>query len=280
MHQVCEVREAAIRITDRPVVQLRLHRVYPRLRLGEARPRRAGVHQRPPHAVWMLRTRWTPSPCGRLSRPRTTTGPPPQPITIGGRCTVPAGRGYPSGSGSDGLVPMFTTRPIDGVGAQFCPCSFATGTPQSFPLASVPAVLTVSGVPHAALVVGVRCNPAHVHQVGAGNVLEERSVTGSSRTPFRLACRTHPVWQCRGVPSLSRLLPPSRPISAGQAASSFNRSLRRTTGGVLSSPLGLTAPHGAQYHHIMRSYLKDPDAMRDHLTARSVKLPAQALHTG
>jgi len=76
--------------------------------------------------------------------------------------------------------------------------------------------------------------------------LEGRSGAGSSRTPFRLACRTHPVWQCRGVPSLSRLLPPSQPISAGQAASSFSRSLRRTTGGVLSSPHGLTAPHGAR----------------------------------
>ena len=42
--------------------------------------------------------------------------------------------------------------------------------------------------------------------------------------------------------------------------------------------------HGAnlidEYHHIMRSYLKDPEVMRDHLTARGVKLPAQALHTG
>jgi hypothetical protein len=35
-----------------------------------------------------------------------------------------------------------------------------------------------------------------------------------------------------------------------------------------------------EYHHIMRSYLKDPEAMREHLTARGVKIPAQALHTG
>jgi hypothetical protein len=33
--------------------------------------------------------------------------------------------------------------------------------------------------------------------------------TGSSRTPARLACRTRAVWQCRPVPSLSGLLPPS-----------------------------------------------------------------------
>lgn len=35
-----------------------------------------------------------------------------------------------------------------------------------------------------------------------------------------------------------------------------------------------------EYHHIMRSYLKDPETMRHHLTDRGVKLPAQALHTG
>src|SRR3989304_7555429 len=45
--------------------------------------------------------------------------------------------------------------------------------------------------------------------------MEELSDAGSSRTPFRLACRTRPVWQYRSVPSLSRLLPPTRLISAG-----------------------------------------------------------------
>jgi hypothetical protein len=35
-----------------------------------------------------------------------------------------------------------------------------------------------------------------------------------------------------------------------------------------------------EYHHIMRSYLKDPETMRDHLTARGVNIPAQVLQTG
>jgi len=35
-----------------------------------------------------------------------------------------------------------------------------------------------------------------------------------------------------------------------------------------------------EYHHIMRSYLKDPETMREHLTARGVKLPTQVLQTG
>jgi hypothetical protein len=30
----------------------------------------------------------------------------------------------------------------------------------------------------------------------------------------------------------------------------------------------------------MRSYLKDPETMRNHLIARGVKLPAQVLQTG
>jgi hypothetical protein len=42
--------------------------------------------------------------------------------------------------------------------------------------------------------------------------------------------------------------------------------------------------HGAslidEYHQIMRSYLKDPEVMRDHLIARGVKLPAQVPQTG
>ena len=74
---------------DRPLVQLRLHREYPRLGLIEVGPRRAGVHQRPPRSALMLRTRWTPSPCDRLSRPRTTTGPPPHPDGISRRRAFP-----------------------------------------------------------------------------------------------------------------------------------------------------------------------------------------------
>ena len=66
-----------------------------------------GVHQRPPsHAVpSLLRTRWSPSPCDRLSRPRTTTGPPPHPAAISRRRTFPppawlAGRGGDHRDGS------------------------------------------------------------------------------------------------------------------------------------------------------------------------------------
>jgi hypothetical protein len=56
---------------------------------------------------------------------------------------------------------------------------------------------------------GVRRRPAQIHQVGAGSSLEGLYSAGSSRPPSRLACRTRVVWQCRPVPSLSGLLPPS-----------------------------------------------------------------------
>jgi hypothetical protein len=56
----------------RPLVQLRLHAVYSGLGLGEVGPQCAGIHQRPPPCAALLRTHWTPSPGGRLSRPQTT----------------------------------------------------------------------------------------------------------------------------------------------------------------------------------------------------------------
>ncbi len=35
------------------------------------------------------------------------------------------------------MVPTFTFEPFDGIGAQLCPCSIATATPQAFTVASV-----------------------------------------------------------------------------------------------------------------------------------------------
>ena len=46
--EVVQVIEPAARIADRPLVQLRLHRVYPWLGLVEVGPRRADIHRRPP----------------------------------------------------------------------------------------------------------------------------------------------------------------------------------------------------------------------------------------
>jgi hypothetical protein len=137
--KVGEVIEATVRIGRCPLVQLLLHRVYPHLCLDEARARCAGVHQRPPRSTCLLRTRWTPSPCARLSRARTTTGPPSHPDSIGRRRTFPPTSWLLAGEGTAGMVPTFTLQPFDGVGVQLCPCNIATPTPQAFDVASRPA---------------------------------------------------------------------------------------------------------------------------------------------
>ncbi len=45
------------------------------------------------------------------------------------------------------MVPTFALEPFDGVGAQLCPCSLATTTPQAFIVASRPATSPSQGVP-------------------------------------------------------------------------------------------------------------------------------------
>ena len=99
-------------------------------------PRRAGIHQRPPGlAALPLLTRCLPSPCGRLSRPRTTTQAPPRPTPTAD--DVPARP--PSSCRRGGrcrTVPTFTIEPLDGGGAQLSPCGIATSTPQTFLVAS------------------------------------------------------------------------------------------------------------------------------------------------
>jgi hypothetical protein len=64
------------------------------------RQRCASVHRRPPPVRSCRCAQWTPSPCGRLSRPprwrvtaTTTTGPPPRPGGNSGRCACPGPEG-------------------------------------------------------------------------------------------------------------------------------------------------------------------------------------------
>ena len=76
--------------------------------------------------------------------------------------------------------------------------------------------------------------------------LERRSAAGSSRTPFRLACRTRTIWQCRPVPSLSGLLSTLPLVPGIRLPSASMRPLRRAHGGGLSPPQGSRAPRGAR----------------------------------
>jgi hypothetical protein len=147
VHEVEQVIEATVRIGRRPLVQLRLHHEYPHLGHHRLGPRRADVHRRPPRATLMLRTHWTPSPCARLSRARTTTGPPSHPDRISRRRAFPPTSWLLAGKGTVGVVPTFTLGPFDGIGAQLCPCNIATATPQTFTVASGPATSPSPKVP-------------------------------------------------------------------------------------------------------------------------------------
>ena len=97
-------------------------------------------------------------------------------------------------AGTNGVVPTFALEPFNGVGAQLCPCNFATATPQSFTVASGPVTSTHPGVPRLAKAVGCALQPSpYLSGWSWWFALEGLSAAGSSRTPFRLACRTHAI---------------------------------------------------------------------------------------
>jgi hypothetical protein len=85
-------------------------------------------------------TRWAPSPCTRLSRARTTTGPPPHPVAVSRRRAFPpAPPGRRAGTGTTGGSHVHH-EPINRLAGQLCPSSIATATPQAFTVASRPAI--------------------------------------------------------------------------------------------------------------------------------------------
>ena len=122
-HEVVEVIEATVGVVDGPTMQLRLDLQYPG-RLVEARPRRVSVHRRPSDVpARRLRTRCPPSPCGRLSRPRTTTGTPSPRRAVGRRRAFPASPWRDEAEGSPARVPTFTTDRLTGWVSSFSPAA-------------------------------------------------------------------------------------------------------------------------------------------------------------
>ncbi len=65
-----------------------------------------------------------------------------------------------AGEGATGVVPTFALEPLDGLGAQLCPCGFATSTPQAFLVASRPATSTGQGVPRTEVRVRAATQPS------------------------------------------------------------------------------------------------------------------------
>ena len=83
-----------------------------------------GVHRRPPGIPHhSLQIRCPPSPCGRLSRPRTTTRAPPHPGLNSRRRTCPPPPTLGGGEGDPEMVPTFTMHRSTGEVSSFAPAA-------------------------------------------------------------------------------------------------------------------------------------------------------------
>jgi hypothetical protein len=103
-------------------------------------------------------------------------------------------------AGRQGWCPAFPRQPRHG---------YAAGLPRGL-LGRKGCDLRSRRTPCCTSAPGVRCCPAHIRQVRGRFAACGGSTTGSLHVaPSCLACRTRAVWQCRPVPSLSGLLPPS-----------------------------------------------------------------------
>src|ERR1019366_1200243 len=111
--------ETLLLILDCPSVQLRLPSQYPLLGLKD-HERRGRIHARPPKQRLMLRSCCPPSPCGRLSRPRTTTRTPPRPTRISRHRAFPGRHQQP---GAHGALPTFTMIRLPGSAAGCTPAA-------------------------------------------------------------------------------------------------------------------------------------------------------------
>ena len=133
--QVEQVAEALLLVPLCPSVQLGLSSQYPLLRqLGVKRRER--IHTRPPERLLMLRSCCPPSPCGRLSRPRTTTRTPPRPAPISRHRALPGRHQQP---GAHGALPTFTMIRLTGLAAGCTPTAHPAGT-RSLPPATTPGI--------------------------------------------------------------------------------------------------------------------------------------------
>lgn len=209
VHEVEQVVEPAADIGHSPTVKLGLHLRYPL-----AGPRSGPADGAPPFggasfgiaASVPSRYRCRPSPCDRLSRPRSTTAAPPRPGPVSRRWTQPRHHRRTRSAGQGpGRFPcsLWFAR------CRLCPCGIAASTPQTFPTASRAALeyRPRSSPDHPKERPGYAPRPAQIHQIRAGVALRDVKNAGSSRTPLHHARRTRTIWQYWHVPALSGLLP-------------------------------------------------------------------------
>ena len=243
--EVEQIVEPTMRIVVRPTVQLGLDLQYPPLGLQQGRGHGAlGIHQRPPGIpVTSATTCWRPSPCDRLSRPRTTTEPPPRPAPSADDAPAlpprwPRGaRATPDGSHVHIEVDRRVRRPAlplrhrHGYAADIhrglpAGCHITTG---SSPHRNSERVRTAtSPYPPDLSWWAVKGRQTLVSRVHLPVSLAGPAPSGSAGTSRR----------CQGCSHPPRRLP-------DQAALSFTQPLRRPGVEGLSPPLDFRAPRGA-----------------------------------
>jgi hypothetical protein len=191
-----------------------------------------------------LPTCWPPSPCARLSRARTTTGPPSPPVPSaddGPIRTVQLGAG---GWERHEMVPVFDSESIDQLGTQLCPGSIATTTPQTFIVAFSPTRQAGYEVGRSSTRNGRALHPGPYPPDLSRRLAYGALTTGSCRIPSDLARQTRPVWQYQAVPALSALLS-TLPVVSRIRLRSASIGLLRQPNEKVFHLLQLRAPHGA-----------------------------------
>jgi hypothetical protein len=148
--------------------------------------------------------------CGRLSRPRTTTAAPSRPATNSRRRACPPPAWTAGGEGGPRTVPTFTINRSTGSVPSYSPAASprVRRRPSPWPPGRPPQPASESPS-HAAGRACAAARPRSARFRAGFSLAGVPPLVPAIRAPSRLACRARAVWQCRPVPSLSGLLPPS-----------------------------------------------------------------------
>ena len=135
-----------------------------------------------------LRTCWGPSPCSRLSRPRTTTAPPPPPNGISWRRAFPPLRQRRIRTGLLGGFPRSLFHRSSGEVPNYAPAASPRLRRRLSPWPPCRRHRPTQEFPTHCLRVGARRHPAHIRQIRAGGPLEGRlTLVSSVHLPVSLA---------------------------------------------------------------------------------------------
>jgi hypothetical protein len=156
----------------------------------------------------VLRVRWDPSPCGRLSRPRSTTVPPPRPGSNSGRCACPSPQGL---DGHHQDASHVHHAPVGRVGAQLYPCGITARHPTHRTASPAPTSIARTRRPPSQTEDEHRDSP----QPPVPELVTDRgaSTTGSVSLHLSALLARPGRWR-RPVGTLSGLLPP-KPLTSG-----------------------------------------------------------------